>query len=140
MAVPAGVLAANAPATPTPSTACSSSRDLSLGFRRGWTHGVLAMAVLPLVLTVPAPARSGGGAVGAGRRHVVVGATLAAPDSTSGTSLTVDGRRPAGHVPSNGIRKRTPYVLSQSSSGWPSTLADVSLQQWPPAPLGTALA
>jgi inner membrane protein len=43
--------------------------DLALGFRRGWTHGVLAMAVLPLVLTVPARARPGGGAVGAGRRH-----------------------------------------------------------------------
>jgi len=25
--------------------------DLALGFRRGWTHGVLALAVLPLVLT-----------------------------------------------------------------------------------------
>lgn len=27
------------------------NRDLALGFRRGWTHGVLAMVVLPLVLT-----------------------------------------------------------------------------------------
>ena len=26
-------------------------RDLSLGFRRGWTHGVLAIAVLPILLT-----------------------------------------------------------------------------------------
>ena len=26
-------------------------RDLSLGFRRGWTHGVLALAILPIVLT-----------------------------------------------------------------------------------------
>ena len=26
-------------------------RDLSLGFRRGWTHGVLALVVLPLLLT-----------------------------------------------------------------------------------------
>jgi inner membrane protein len=25
--------------------------DLALGFRRGWTHGILALAVLPLVLT-----------------------------------------------------------------------------------------
>ena len=25
--------------------------DLALGFRRGWTHGVLALVVLPLVLT-----------------------------------------------------------------------------------------
>lgn len=25
--------------------------DLALGFRRGWTHGVLALAVLPLILT-----------------------------------------------------------------------------------------
>ena len=26
-------------------------RDLALGFRRGWTHGILALAVLPLLLT-----------------------------------------------------------------------------------------
>jgi len=26
-------------------------RDLALGFRRGWTHGVLALVVLPLILT-----------------------------------------------------------------------------------------
>ena len=25
--------------------------DLALGFRRGWTHGVLALVVLPFVLT-----------------------------------------------------------------------------------------
>src|SRR6476469_4535248 len=25
--------------------------DLALGFRRGWTHGVLALVVLPLILT-----------------------------------------------------------------------------------------
>ena len=67
MAVPAGVLAANAP--DVDAVTMFVSRDLSLGFRRGWTHGVLAMAVLPLVLTVPARARPGGGAVGAGRRH-----------------------------------------------------------------------
>ena len=65
MAVPAGVLAANAP--DVDAVTMFVSRDLSLGFRRGWTHGVLAMAVLPLVLTVPARARPGGGAVGAGR-------------------------------------------------------------------------
>ena len=64
---PAGVLAANAP--DGDAVTMFVSRDLSLGFRRGWTHGVLAMAVLPLVLTVPASARPGGGAVGAGRRH-----------------------------------------------------------------------
>ena len=67
MAVPAGVLAANAP--DVDAVTMFVSRDMSLGFRRGWTHGVLAMAVLPLVLTVPARARPGGGAVGAGRRH-----------------------------------------------------------------------
>lgn len=49
MAVPAGVLAANAPDIDAVTLFISS--DLSLGFRRGWTHGVLAMAVLPLVLT-----------------------------------------------------------------------------------------
>ena len=63
MAVPVGVLAANAP--DVDAVTMFVSRDLSLGFRRGWTHGVLAMAVL----TVPARARPGGGAVGAGRRH-----------------------------------------------------------------------
>ena len=28
------------------------SRDLSLGFRRGWTHGVLALVLLPVLLTM----------------------------------------------------------------------------------------
>ena len=49
MAVAAGVLAANAP--DVDAVTMFVSRDLSLGFRRGWTHGVLAMALLPLVLT-----------------------------------------------------------------------------------------
>lgn len=49
MAVPAGVLAANAP--DIDAVTMFVSRDLSLGFRRGWTHGVLAMVVLPLALT-----------------------------------------------------------------------------------------
>lgn len=49
MAAAAGVLAANAP--DVDAVTMFLSRDLSLGFRRGWTHGVLAMVVLPLVLT-----------------------------------------------------------------------------------------
>ena len=49
MALAAGVLAANAP--DVDAVTMFVSRDLSLGFRRGWTHGVLAMVVLPLVLT-----------------------------------------------------------------------------------------
>ena len=49
LAAPAGVLAANAP--DMDAVTMFISRDLSLGFRRGWTHGVLAMVVLPLVLT-----------------------------------------------------------------------------------------
>ncbi len=49
MAVPAGIFAANAP--DVDAVTMFISRDLSLGFRRGWTHGVLAMVVLPLVLT-----------------------------------------------------------------------------------------
>ena len=49
MATPAGILAANAP--DVDAVTMFISRDLSLGFRRGWTHGVLAMVVLPLVLT-----------------------------------------------------------------------------------------
>lgn len=48
LATPTLVLAANAPDIDIIST--TLGRDFSLGFRRGWTHGVLAMAVLPLVL------------------------------------------------------------------------------------------
>ena len=29
----------------------TNQQDLALGFRRGWTHGVLALFVLPFVLT-----------------------------------------------------------------------------------------
>ena len=49
LATPTLVLAANAPDIDIVSTAIGG--DFSLGFRRGWTHGVLAVAVLPLVLT-----------------------------------------------------------------------------------------
>ena len=49
MASPALILGANAP--DIDAVTMFISRDLSLGFRRGWTHGVLAMVVLPLVLT-----------------------------------------------------------------------------------------
>ena len=49
LATPTLILAANAPDIDILSTAIG--RDFSLGFRRGWTHGVLALAVLPLVLT-----------------------------------------------------------------------------------------
>ena len=49
MAAPAGIFAANAP--DVDAVTMFITRDLSLGFRPGWTHGVLAMAVLPLVLT-----------------------------------------------------------------------------------------
>ena len=48
-AAPALILGANAP--DVDALTMFVSRDLSLGFRRGWTHGVLAMAVLPFVLT-----------------------------------------------------------------------------------------
>jgi len=48
LATPRLVLAANAPDIDIISTA--AGRDFSLGFRRGWTHGVFAMAVLPLAL------------------------------------------------------------------------------------------
>lgn len=48
LATPTLVLAANAPDIDIVSTAFGG--DFSLGFRRGWTHGVLAMAILPLVL------------------------------------------------------------------------------------------
>lgn len=48
LAAPALILAANAP--DIDAIAMSWSRDLALGVRRGWTHGVLAMAVLPLAV------------------------------------------------------------------------------------------
>ena len=50
LAAPALMLGANAP--DIDAVTMFISRDLSLGFRRGWTHGVLAMAVLPVVLTL----------------------------------------------------------------------------------------
>ena len=49
LAGPALILGANAP--DIDAVTMFVSRDLSLGFRRGWTHGALAMIVLPLVLT-----------------------------------------------------------------------------------------
>ena len=48
LATPALILGANAP--DIDAVTILVGRDLSLGFRRGWTHGVLAMAVLPLAL------------------------------------------------------------------------------------------
>ena len=50
LAAPALILGANAP--DIDAVTMFVSRDLSLGFRRGWTHGVLAMVVLPIVLTL----------------------------------------------------------------------------------------
>lgn len=50
LAAPALLLGANAP--DIDAVTMFVSRDLSLGFRRGWTHGVLAMVVLPVVLTL----------------------------------------------------------------------------------------
>ena len=50
LAAPALILGANAP--DIDAVTMFVSRDLALGFRRGWTHGVLAMVVLPIVLTL----------------------------------------------------------------------------------------
>ncbi len=49
MATPALILGANAP--DIDAVTLFISGDVSLGFRRGWTHGILAIAVLPLLLT-----------------------------------------------------------------------------------------
>ena len=49
LAGPALILGANAP--DIDAVTMFLGRDLSLGFRRGWTHGVLAMIVLPIALT-----------------------------------------------------------------------------------------
>lgn len=48
-AAPTLILGANAP--DLDAVAMLIDRDLSLGFRRGWTHGILALAVLPILLT-----------------------------------------------------------------------------------------
>ena len=48
LVTPTLILGANAPDIDV--VTMLVSRDLSLGFRRGWTHGILAMLVLPLVL------------------------------------------------------------------------------------------
>ena len=50
LAVPALILGANAP--DVDAVTMFIDRDLSLWFRRGWTHGVLAMVVLPIALTL----------------------------------------------------------------------------------------
>ena len=47
-AAPTLILGANAP--DLDAVTMLIDRDLSLGFRRGWTHGVLAIAVLPILL------------------------------------------------------------------------------------------
>ena len=49
LAAPALILGANAP--DIDAVTMFLGRDVSLGFRRGWTHGALAMLVLPLALT-----------------------------------------------------------------------------------------
>ena len=50
LAAPALILGANAP--DIDAVVMFIDRDLSLWFRRGWTHGVLAMVVLPVALTL----------------------------------------------------------------------------------------
>lgn len=50
LASPALILGANA--CDIDAITMFMSRDLSLGFRRGWTHGVLALVVLPVLLTL----------------------------------------------------------------------------------------
>lgn len=50
LATPALILGANAP--DIDAITMLLDRDVSLWFRRGWTHGVLAMVVLPVALTV----------------------------------------------------------------------------------------
>ena len=49
MATPMLMFGANAP--DIDAITMLIDRDLSLGFRRGWTHGVLAMVMLPVVMT-----------------------------------------------------------------------------------------
>jgi inner membrane protein len=50
LAYPAMLIGANLPDVDAVTLLVDT--DLALGFRRGWTHGILAMAVLPLLLTV----------------------------------------------------------------------------------------
>ena len=49
MATPMLIFSANAPDIDV--VTMLIDRDLSLGFRRGWTHGVLALALLPIFMT-----------------------------------------------------------------------------------------
>ena len=49
LAAPALILGANAP--DIDAITMLMDRDLALWFRRGWTHGILAMVVLPIALT-----------------------------------------------------------------------------------------
>ena len=49
LAVPALILGANA--CDIDAITVFMDRDVSLGFRRGWTHGVLALVLLPILLT-----------------------------------------------------------------------------------------
>ena len=78
LAAPAGVLAANAP--DIDAITMFISRDLSLGFRRGWTHGVLGDGGAAAGADGgPVAARPGGGAVaGAG------------PDGAGGAAAAAD--------------------------------------------------
>ena len=50
LSAPALILGANAP--DIDAVTMFMDRDLSLWFRRGWTHGVLAMVILPIALTL----------------------------------------------------------------------------------------
>ena len=50
LAAPALILGANAP--DIDAITMFLDRDVTLGFRRGWTHGILALVVLPALLTL----------------------------------------------------------------------------------------
>ena len=49
LAAPTLILGANAPDIDV--ITIFFDRDISLGFRRGWTHGILAIVFLPLIKT-----------------------------------------------------------------------------------------
>ncbi len=128
LATPTLILSANAPDIDVVSMAFG--RDPSLGFRRGWTHGVLAMVVLPLALaalTVLADR-----AVASVRRR---------PPSCENVSVWNDGLHgrdgnrlsrgcASGRSVANRARRRRDYGQGRPGSGQPPYPEDHSLRRF----------
>lgn len=103
----------------------------ALSFRRGWTHGVLAMLVLPLVLTgamllwdqTQRRRRSMPAAVDAGADHDAAGAAGRAAPAASGAS--------GASGPSGSIMPEGPRSPAIASAPWLLVLAALSVWSHP---------